>query len=42
MILSASRRSDIPNYYSDWFLNRIQEGYLYVKNRNPEKIMKGN
>ncbi|MBY0757512.1 DUF1848 domain-containing protein [Sellimonas caecigallum] len=32
MILSASRRTDIPNYYSEWFLNRIQEGFLYVRN----------
>lgn len=32
MILSASRRTDIPNYYSDWFYERIKEGYLYVRN----------
>lgn len=32
VILSASRRTDIPNYYSEWFLNRIKEGYLYVRN----------
>ncbi len=32
MILSASRRTDIPNYYSDWFINRIKEGFLYVRN----------
>lgn len=32
VILSASRRTDIPNYYSDWFLNRIKEGYVYVRN----------
>lgn len=32
MILSVSRRTDIPNYYSDWFYNRIQEGFLYVRN----------
>lgn len=32
MILSVSRRTDIPNYYSDWFLNRIKEGFLYVRN----------
>lgn len=32
MILSVSRRTDIPNYYSDWFYNRIKEGFLYVKN----------
>lgn len=32
MILSVSRRTDVPNYYSDWFLNRIKEGFLYVRN----------
>ena len=32
MILSVSRRTDIPNYYSNWFLNRIKEGFLYVRN----------
>lgn len=32
MILSVSRRTDIPNYYSDWFLARIKEGFLYVRN----------
>lgn len=32
MILSVSRRTDIPNYYSDWFYNRIKEGFLYVRN----------
>lgn len=39
MILSVSRRTDIPNYYSDWFLNRIKEGFLYVRNpMNPQQI----
>lgn len=32
MIISASRRTDIPCYYSDWFLNRIKEGFVYVRN----------
>lgn len=32
MILSVSRRTDIPAYYSDWFLNRIKEGYICVRN----------
>lgn len=31
MILSVSRRTDIPNYYSDWFYERIKEGFLYVR-----------
>lgn len=36
MIISASRRTDIPTYYSDWFLNRIKEGFVLV--RNPMSI----
>ena len=41
MILSVSRRTDIPNYYSDWFLNRIKEKYLYVRNpMNPHQVSK--
>lgn len=32
MILSASRRTDIPNYFSEWFFNRLEEGFLYVRN----------
>lgn len=39
MILSVSRRTDIPNYYADWFINRIKEGFLYVKNpMNPHQV----
>lgn len=36
MIISASRRTDIPNYFSDWFYNRIKEGFVCV--RNPMNI----
>ncbi|MGI6703674.1 MAG: DUF1848 domain-containing protein [Clostridia bacterium] len=32
MIISASRRTDIPNYYADWFYNRIKKGYVLVRN----------
>lgn len=32
MILSVSRRTDIPAFYSDWFYNRIKEGYVLVRN----------
>lgn len=43
MILSASRRTDIPNYYAEWFINRVKEGYLYVKNpMNSHQISKIN
>lgn len=41
MILSASRRTDIPNYYSEWFFNRIRAGFLYVRNpMNPRQVSK--
>lgn len=36
MILSVSRRTDIPAFYSDWFFNRIKEGFVCV--RNPMNI----
>lgn len=32
MIISASRRTDIPTYYSNWFFNRIMDGYVLVRN----------
>ena len=32
MILSVSRRTDVPAFYSEWFLNRIHEGYVLVPN----------
>ena len=36
MIISASRRTGIPAYYSEWFIKRIKEQYVYV--RNPMNI----
>ena len=36
MILSVSRRTDIPAFYSDWFFNRLREGFVCV--RNPMNI----
>ncbi len=39
MIISASRRTDIPTYYSQWFINRIRAGYVYVRNpRNAHQV----
>ena len=32
MILSVSRRTDIPAFYSEWFFNRLREGFVYVRN----------
>ena len=32
MIISVSRRTDIPAFFSDWFYNRIEDGYFMVRN----------
>jgi len=32
MIISVSRRTDIPRYYADWFFNRIKAGFVYTRN----------
>ena len=32
MILSASRRTDIPAFYSEWFMNRLKAGYVLTRN----------
>jgi hypothetical protein len=36
MIISASRRTDIPAFFGSWFFQRIKEGFVYV--RNPMNI----
>ena len=32
MILSASRRTDIPAFYGKWFMQRLKEKYVLVRN----------
>jgi DNA repair photolyase len=32
MIINTGCRTDIPAYFSEWFFNRIKEGYVYVRN----------
>jgi DNA repair photolyase len=32
MIISASRRTDIPAFYSEWLMNRIRQEYALVRN----------
>lgn len=39
MIISASRRTDIPAYYSEWFFNRLREGFCYSPNPMNPKIL---
>jgi hypothetical protein len=30
-IISASRRTDIPAFYSEWFVNRLKAGFVYIQ-----------
>ncbi len=32
MIISASRRTDIPAFFTPWFMNRLSEGFLLTRN----------
>ena len=32
MILFASGRTDIPAFYSEWFMNRLRAGFVDVRN----------
>ena len=37
MIISASRRTDIPAFYADWMLTRLREGFVVVPHpRRPD------
>ncbi len=48
-IISASRRTDIPAFYGDWFMNRVREGYAgyvnpfggqrYLVDLHPENVI---
>lgn len=41
MIIQTGMRTDIPAFYSRWFLNRIKEGYVCVRNPyNPNQVTK--
>lgn len=39
MILSVSNRTDVVAFYSDWFMNRYNEGYIDVRNPFNEKLV---
>ena len=32
IIISASRSTDIPAFYAEWFIKRLREGYVVWKN----------
>lgn len=39
MIISASRRTDIPAFYAEWFMNRVRAGFCDVPNPvNPNQV----
>lgn len=39
MIISASRRTDIPAFYAEWFMRRLREGFCETRNPfNPAQV----
>jgi len=41
MIVSASRRTDIPAFYSEWMIERLKSGFALVRNPfNPHQVSK--
>ncbi len=39
MIINTGQRTDIPAFYSDWFANRLREGFVCVRNPyNPDQV----
>ncbi|MEW5865688.1 MAG: DUF1848 domain-containing protein [Bacillota bacterium] len=41
MIISASRRTDIPKFYSEWFMNRVRAGFCTFPNPfNPNQVIR--
>ncbi|KPJ74861.1 MAG: hypothetical protein AMJ54_16460 [Deltaproteobacteria bacterium SG8_13] len=38
IVISASRRTDIPAFYLDWFMDRITRGYFEVPNPYNQKV----
>lgn len=43
MIINTGCRTDIPAFYAKWLMNRIREGYVFVRNPyNPNQVTKYN
>ena len=41
MVLQTGMRTDVPVFYSEWFANRLKEGYVYTRNPyNPSHVTK--
>ena len=39
MIISASRRTDIPAFHMDWMMNRLRAGYCLVRNPMVDNVV---
>jgi hypothetical protein len=39
-VISASRRTDIPAFYTDWFLNRLSQGFCDVVHPYTKKLFR--
>jgi hypothetical protein len=39
-VISASRRTDIPAFYSDWLVNRLKAGAVFVRHPYAKKIIR--
>ncbi len=37
MIISASRRTDIPAFHAEWFMNRLREGFVLTRNHQNDE-----
>lgn len=41
MIIHTGNRTDIPAFYSQWFVNRLKAGFVLVRNPyNPQSVTK--
>jgi hypothetical protein len=38
IVISASRRTDIPGFYMDWFMQQVHKGFFEVKNLYNQKV----
>lgn len=39
MIINTGQRTDIPAFYSEWFVNRLKAGFVLVRNPyNPKSV----
>ena len=39
MIIDTGNRTDVPAFYSEWYMKRIREGYVMVRNPySPEQV----